>query len=95
MLFTPTPPSSSSSSSIRKSWNLIHTFSILLDNYVKSLSLYENMFISYDLVRMFSCWTSFSNIVLDKNGKIIFLTRLFDKKEFEEMISVIENELKS
>jgi len=35
------------------------------------------------------------NIVLDKNGKIIFLTRLFDKKEFEEMISVIENELKS
>jgi peroxiredoxin len=35
------------------------------------------------------------NIVLDKNGKIIFLTRLFDKKEFEKMISVIEQELKS
>ena len=34
------------------------------------------------------------NIVLDKNGKIIFLSRLYERKEFEKMISVIENELK-
>lgn len=34
------------------------------------------------------------NIVLDKNGKIIFLTRLFDPLEFEQMIEVIEQELK-
>jgi len=33
------------------------------------------------------------NIVLDRNGKIIFLTRLFDEKEFKEMIAVIEKEL--
>ncbi len=33
------------------------------------------------------------NIVLDRNGKIIFLTRLFDEKEFKEMIAVIEREL--
>ena len=30
------------------------------------------------------------NIVIDKNGKIAFLTRLFDKAEFQEMIAVIE-----
>ena len=33
------------------------------------------------------------NIVLDRNGKIIFLTRLFVEKEFKEMIAVIEREL--
>ena len=30
------------------------------------------------------------NIVIDKNGKIAFLTRLFDKKEFQAMINKIE-----
>ena len=30
------------------------------------------------------------NIVIDKNGKISFLTRLFDKKEFEQMIEYID-----
>tara|TARA_B100000686_G_C16800352_1_gene985511 strand:- start:20 stop:1909 length:1890 start_codon:yes stop_codon:yes gene_type:complete len=30
------------------------------------------------------------NIVIDKDGRIAFLTRLFDKEEFKEMISVIE-----
>jgi len=30
------------------------------------------------------------NIVIDKNGKIAFLTRLFDKKEFQQMIRAIE-----
>jgi len=30
------------------------------------------------------------NIVIDKNGRIAFLTRLFDKAEFQEMIAVIE-----
>mgnify|MGYP001201201636 CR=1 FL=1 len=33
------------------------------------------------------------NIVLDKNGKIIFLSRLYKEKEFNDMIKVIENEL--
>ena len=30
------------------------------------------------------------NIVIDKNGKIAFLTRLFDKIEFQNMIDKIE-----
>lgn len=34
------------------------------------------------------------NIVLDKEGKIIFLTRLYERKEFEQMIEMIEKELK-
>lgn len=34
------------------------------------------------------------NIVLDKTGKIIFLSRLYDEKEFAEMIDVIKTELK-
>ena len=34
------------------------------------------------------------NIVLDKKGEIIFLTRLYERSEFEEMISVIDLELK-
>lgn len=34
------------------------------------------------------------NIVLDKNGKIIFLTRLFEQKEFEQMVDRIALELK-
>ena len=33
------------------------------------------------------------NIVLDRKGKIIFLTRLFDKVEFHQMIEVIRKEL--
>ena len=34
------------------------------------------------------------NIVLDKKGEIIFLTRLYERAEFEEMIIVIDQELK-
>ena len=30
------------------------------------------------------------NIVIDRDGKIAFLTRLFDKVEFQQMIDVIE-----
>ena len=30
------------------------------------------------------------NIVIDKNGKIVFLTRLFDKEEFQAMINKID-----
>ena len=33
------------------------------------------------------------NIVLDREGKIIFLTRLFDKQEFNQMIDIIRFEL--
>ena len=35
------------------------------------------------------------NIVLDKKGEIIFLTRLYERAEFEEMILVIDQELKN
>jgi peroxiredoxin len=34
------------------------------------------------------------NIVLDRNGKIIFLSRLYERKEFEAMIETIDTELK-
>ncbi len=33
------------------------------------------------------------NIIIDKNGKIIYLTRLYDPKEFREMVKIIEKEL--
>lgn len=34
------------------------------------------------------------NIIIDKNGKIAYMTRLFKEEEFEEMIEVIEFLLK-
>jgi peroxiredoxin len=34
------------------------------------------------------------NIIIDRNGKIIFLTRLFEREEFDEMKKVILAELK-
>ncbi len=34
------------------------------------------------------------NIIIDREGKIIFLTRLFDEKEFAQMVEVINQELK-
>ena len=34
------------------------------------------------------------NIVLDKKGKIIFLSRLYEEKEFKQMIEIIDLELK-
>ena len=34
------------------------------------------------------------NIVINKNGRIVFLTRLFEEKEFNKMIHVIEELLK-
>lgn len=33
------------------------------------------------------------NIILNKEGEIIFLTRLFEEKEFNEMIQLIDQEL--
>lgn len=33
------------------------------------------------------------NVIIDSNGKIIFLTRLFDRKEFDEMKKIIFAEL--
>ena len=33
------------------------------------------------------------NIIIDRNGKIIFLTRLFEREEFDRMKSVIFSEL--
>ena len=35
------------------------------------------------------------NVIIDKNGKIIFLTRLFKIDEFNKMIEIIDKELKS
>ena len=34
------------------------------------------------------------NVIIDKSGKIIFLTRLYDREEFEEMKKVMFSELK-
>lgn len=34
------------------------------------------------------------NIVINKKGEIIFLSRLFEEKEFNQMIEVIDSELK-
>jgi peroxiredoxin len=33
------------------------------------------------------------NVIIDRNGKIIFLTRLFEREEFDEMKDIIFNEL--
>jgi peroxiredoxin len=30
------------------------------------------------------------NVVIDKTGKIVFLTRLFEEKEYQEMLSIIK-----
>lgn len=35
------------------------------------------------------------NVIIDRSGKIIFLTRLYEKKEFEQMKKVIFDELAS
>ena len=35
------------------------------------------------------------NVIIDRSGKIIFLTRLFEKEEFEQMKKVIFSELAS
>ncbi len=35
------------------------------------------------------------NVIIDRTGKIIFLTRLFEREEFDEMKKVIFNELKT
>ncbi len=34
------------------------------------------------------------NIVIDKNGKIVYLTRLYEREEFEKMVDFIDKELK-
>ena len=34
------------------------------------------------------------NVIIDKNGKIVFLTRLYDEAEFKKMTEVIEELLK-
>ena len=31
------------------------------------------------------------NVVVDRDGNIAFLTRLFDEEEFEAMIAAVEN----
>ena len=34
------------------------------------------------------------NVIIDENGKIVFMTRLYDQKEFDEMVKVINQLLK-
>lgn len=34
------------------------------------------------------------NIIIDKNGKIVYLTRLYDPEEFRQMTGIIDNLLK-
>ena len=34
------------------------------------------------------------NVIIDKTGKIVFLTRLYDVKEFNKMVKVIDTMLK-
>ena len=31
------------------------------------------------------------NVIIDKDGKIVMLTRLFDEEEFKEMVQIIDN----
>lgn len=33
------------------------------------------------------------NILIDRDGKIVFLTRLFDEKEFKELTDAVKNEM--
>ena len=33
------------------------------------------------------------NIIIDRNGRIIFLTRLFEREEFDRMKEIISSEL--
>lgn len=33
------------------------------------------------------------NILIDRDGKIVFLTRLFDEKEFQELTDAVKNEM--
>jgi peroxiredoxin len=35
------------------------------------------------------------NVIINQNGEIVFLTRLFDKEEFDHMVSVIKNLIQS
>lgn len=35
------------------------------------------------------------NVIIDRDGKIVFLTRLFEEEEFKQMIEVIENLLEN
>ena len=34
------------------------------------------------------------NVIIDKNGKIVYMTRLYKEEEFKEMVNVIETLLK-
>ncbi len=58
------------------------TYPLVLDNDGKIFSLYTSK--NAGVTR---------NILIDKNGKIVFLTRLFDRKEFNELIKTIEKQL--
>ena len=69
----------------------------------KTLSFIEEMQVTYPIAldtngQVFEQFTLpkagvTRNIVLNREGKIIFLTRLFDEMEFKKMIEVIKQEL--
>ena len=66
----------------------------------KVLKFIDDMKITYPLTldekgEIFSLYTEKNagvtrNIIIDRDGKIVFLTRLFDRKEFDQMKEVIE-----
>lgn len=66
----------------------------------KVLKFIEDMKVTYPLTldengEIFSLYTEKNagvtrNIIIDRDGKIVFLTRLFDRKEFDQMKEVIE-----
>lgn len=66
----------------------------------KVLKFIEDMKVTYPLTldengEIFSLYTEKNagvtrNIIIDRDGKIEFLTRLFDRKEFDQMKEVIE-----
>ena len=56
------------------------TYPLLLDEDGKIFSLYTEK--GAGVTR---------NIIIDKEGKIVFLTRLFEREEFDQMKEVIDN----
>lgn len=70
----------------------------------KTMQFAEDLKITYPLTLdpEGKCFYSFAaegagvtrNIIIDRTGKIIFLTRLYNPEEFNEMLKVIEKELK-
>lgn len=76
----------------------------LKENREKTMEFAKAMKITYPLTldlegKSFAAYTEKGagvtrNIIIDKTGKIVYLTRLYDPKEFNEMVKVIDKLLK-